>query len=264
MSDETTDQRKERLLRVRKPPPPFRIVRVVERVELSPRLVRLTVDGLSGFELAQPAASVRVVVPWPGERLEVPEWNGNEFLLADDRRPALRTFTPLRADAAAGRLDLEIVRHEGGAVSGWAETAEAGSEAAISGPGAGYDYPDGAERLLVLADETALPAVTQLIEMAPDGLALDVHVEVIAEHATIALPERPGTDVRWHVTAAGERPGGRLVALVQALDELPGTTHIWAAGEASAVQAIRNHLFKVLGVERQRATVRGYWKPAER
>ena len=266
MSDETTDQRKERLLRVRKPPPPFGVVRVVERTEVSPRLMRLTVagDGLRGFEVAQPAASIRVVVPWPGEELEVPEWNGNEFLLADGRRPALRTFTPLRVDGVAGRLDLEVVRHEGGAVSGWAERAAVGDEAAISGPGAGYDYAEGAERLLVFGDETALPAMTQVIEMAPAGLALDVHVEVLADHAVIELPERPGADVHWHVTTPGEQPGGCLAAVVQALDELPDLTHVWAAGEASAMQAIRNHLFKVLGVERARATVRGYWKPAER
>ena len=51
-------------------------------------------------------------------------------------------------------------------------------------------------------------------------------------------------------------------AIVQCLEAVADTTHIWAAGEASAMHAIRTHLFKELGLDRSVATVRGYWKPA--
>jgi NADPH-dependent ferric siderophore reductase len=259
-----SDDLKARLTAIRKPPPPFERVRVTERIELSPRLIRLTVEGevLRTLVVDQPAASVRFVVPWPGDDLELPEWNGNEFLLADGRRPALRTFTPLRVDDQAARLDLEVVRHPGGAVSNWAETAEPGDAAAISGPGAGYDFPTDAERVLVLGDETAIPAIRQLIEMAPPRLALDDHVEAITEDARLDLSPRDSDTVAWHTTPDSHRPGGVLAGIVEALDALPDGTDVWAAGEASAMQRIRNHLFKTLGVDRPRATVRGYWKPA--
>jgi NADPH-dependent ferric siderophore reductase len=258
------DDLKARLTAIRKPPPPFEPVAVVDREEISPRLIRLTFEGdvLRRLTIDQPASSVRFVVPWPGNDLELPEWNGNEFLLADASRPALRTFTPLRPDNDAGRLDLEIVRHPGGAVSQWAERAEVGDEAAISGPGAGYEFPDGADRLLILGDETALPAVTQLLDMAPGALDLDIHLEVVTDDAALDLPTRRDDSAEWHVTGGGQRPGGRLAAVVEALDELPDGTDVWAAGEASAMQRVRNHLFKSLGVDRSRATVRGYWKPA--
>lgn len=258
------DDLKARLLAVRKAPPPFEEVTVVERAELSPRMLRVTLEGdvFRRIEIDQPAMSIRFVVPWPGESLELPEWNGNEFLLADGRRPALRTFTPLRHDVDRGRLDLEIVRHDGGAVSGWAETVGQGSTAAFSGPGAGYDFPQDAARLLVVGDETAMPAIRQLIEMAPDGIALDVHVETVTPEARPDLEARDVDDVTWYDTPSGALPGGALVAYVEALTSLPATTHVWAAGEASSVQRIRNHLFKTLGIERSRGTVRGYWKPA--
>ena len=258
------DDLKARLAAIRKPPPPFEPVTVVAREERSPRLIRLTFAGdvLRGLIVDRPAASVRFVVPWPGRELELPEWNGNEFLLADGSRPALRTFTPLHPDTDGGRLDLEIVRHPGGAVSQWAETTEIGDEAAISGPGAGYDFPEGADRLVVLGDETAIPAITQLIDMAPGSLPLDVHVEAIREDAVVDMAPRDIDHVGWHLTPEGETPGVRLAAVVEAMDALPHGTDVWAAGEASAVQRIRNHLFKTLGVERSRATVRGYWKPA--
>lgn len=258
------DDLKARLTAIRKPPPPFEPVTVVGREVLSRRLVRLTFEGdvLRTLTVEQPAASVRFVVPWPDTELELPQWNGNEFLLADTSRPALRTFTPLRPDNEAGRLDLEIVRHPGGAVSQWAESADVGDEAAISGPGVGYEFPADADRLLVLGDETAIPAIRQLVEMAPDSLTLLVRVEVVDAAARIELSPRADHEVRWHVTPEGRIPGGLLAETVEAIGGLSDGTDVWAAGEASSMQRIRNHLFKTLGVERSRATVRGYWKPA--
>ncbi len=259
------DDRLARLTRLRREPPPLRPVVVVERVEVSPRLLRLTLagDGLRDLVVDEPAASVRLLVPTPGtDELVIPEWDGNEFLLADGGRPSLRTFTPLRVDNDAGRLDLEIVRHPGGAVSDWAETVEPGAPAAISGPGTGYEYPDGARHLIVLADETALPAALQLAAMAPEALALAIHVEVVSADAVIDVDRRDSDSIEWHVTEPATTPGARLIDVVRSLDALPDGTDVWAAGEASAMHAIRTHLFDTLGIARKRATVRGYWKPA--
>jgi len=225
--------------------------------------VALEGDGLRGLLVEQPAASVRILVPSSGtDELVIPGWNGNEFLLSDGSRPVLRTFTPLRVDNEVGRLEIEVVRHPGGAVSGWAETVAHGAPAAISGPGTGYEFPPDAQRLVVFADETALPAATQLIETAPPSLALRVHVEVVADDAVSDVDTRPGDHIDWYVTEEGSVPGGRIVDAVTAFDGLPDGTYVWAAGEASAMHAVRTHLFDTLGLPRRRATVRGYWKPA--
>ncbi len=253
------DDLKARLLAVRTPPPPPEPVTVVERTEVTPRLLRLRLEGdvLHRLEVPQVAMSVRLVVPWPDEdELVIPEWQGNEFLRADGSRPALRTFTPLDHDADAGRLTLEIVRHGGGAVSAWAERARPGDRAALSGCSAGYDVPDAATQLLVFGDETAIPAVRQILAAASTSVDLDVHLEVVAPEARLDLP------VTWHVTPEGATPGVELAAVVESLDALPDGTYVWAAGEASAMQRIRNHVYKTLGVDRDRAAVRGYWKPA--
>ena len=108
---------------------------------LSPRLLRVTLAGpeLQGLTVEQPAASVRLLLPEPGTaELATPTWNGNEFLLADGRRPTIRTFTPRRMDPAALELDVDIVFHGSGAASQWAHAAEPGWPAAVSGPGRGY------------------------------------------------------------------------------------------------------------------------------
>lgn len=254
--------RADRLRKLRREPPPLQPVEVVERVERSPRLLRITLagHGLRSLVVDQPAASVRLLVPSPDDDgLEMPTWAGNEFLTADGSRPLLRTFTPLRVDNEAGCLDLEIVRHEGGAISSWAETAAPGDPAAISGPGRGFEVPDGVDRLILLGDETALPAVGQLMEWLSDGVEVDAHIEVISKSAVVEMPG--DGDVTWHVSVS-DPPGSALVEVARSFGDLPESTHLWAAGEASAMQAIRSHLFTDLGLPRSRATVRGYWKPA--
>ncbi len=239
-------------------------VEVVETVERSPRLLRITLtgDGLRSLVVDRPAASIRLLVPAPGDDgLEMPTWDGNEFLLTDGSRPLLRTFTPLRVDNERGRMDVEIVRHDGGAISGWAETAAPGDPAAMSGPGRGFDLPDGVTRLVLLGDETALPAVGQLMEWVPDGVDIEAHVEVITGDAVVEMVGDHHDAVTWHVSVS-DPPGSALVEVARSFTDLPESTHLWAAGEASAMQAIRSRLFTELGLPRSRATVRGYWKPA--
>jgi NADPH-dependent ferric siderophore reductase len=246
--------------RVRREPPTFRRVTVQAVTPVTPRLRRVTLHGdeLAGLVVDQPAASVRLLLPAPeSSQLVIPTWNGNEFLFPDGSRPAIRTLTPLRVDAAALTLDVEIVLHGGGAASEWAAAAAPGAEAAVSGPGRGYEIDAGAPSFFLAGDETALPAIGQLLEQLPSAKPAHVHVEIahaaarvdVAEHATVA----------WHELPEGSRPGDALVAAVDAA-EIATDTHVWVAGEAAAVQRIRRDLIEARGFSRRQAVVRGYWK----
>jgi NADPH-dependent ferric siderophore reductase len=249
-------------LRLRREPPPFRGVTVRHVERLGPRMVRLTFGGpdLATLTPDLPAASVRLLLPSPGGRgLVVPSWNGNEFLLSDGRRPVIRTFTPRRVTAGPDELDLEIVVHGGGASSSWADAAEPGAAAAISGPGRGYAIDPEAPAFLLAGDETAIPAIGQLLTSLPEGTRIQVHVEVAAPEGRLALPDHPRAIVEWHDLPGGTPPGDALVAAVKSADLAPGT-RVWVAGEAAAVQRIRRHLFDDRGLPRAHATVRGYWK----
>jgi NADPH-dependent ferric siderophore reductase len=247
-------------VRTRREPPSYLRV-VVERAErLSPRMVRVTFSGpeLAGLTVEQPAASVRLLLPPPGTtELEMPTWNGNEFLLPDGTRPPIRTFTPRRADS--GTLDLDVVIHGGGVASAWAETAAPGDRAAISGTGRGYAVDPEARVFLLAGDETAIPAIGQLLEVLPVDASVEVHVEVSHPDARLALPDHPGATVAWHDLEPSAPAGDALVDAVCSTALSPGT-RVWVAGEAAAVQRIRRHLFEELGLPRSAAWVRGYWK----
>lgn len=224
--------------------------------------MRVTLAGpeLEGFSVEQPASSVRLLLPRPATcELEMPRWNGNEFLLPDGQRPVIRTFTPRHADPVAFELDLEIVIHGGGGASGWAERATLGEPAAISGPGRGYTVDAAAPAFLLAGDETAIPAISQLLEALPADGPVQVHFEVADPSARLEMPGHPGATVEWHDLLVGSPPGDALAAAVMGSDLVPGT-RAWVAGEAAAMQRIRRHLFEDRGLPRAQASVRGYWK----
>jgi len=248
--------------RLRREPPQFRRVTVIRVEPVTPRLVRITLAGpeLAGFTVDEPAASVRLLIPPAATgAVVIPAWNGNEFLYTDGRRPAIRTFTPLRVDADSLAFDIEAVIHGEGAAARWAAAAEPGAAAAVSGPGRGYTVDPDAPAFLLGGDESAIPAISQLLDVLPVGTPTRVHIEVAQPDARVSLPVREYTTVEWHDLPGGAPPGTALVAAICDAELAPGT-RVWVAGEAAAVQRIRRHLFDETSVPRAHTTIRGYWK----
>jgi NADPH-dependent ferric siderophore reductase len=246
----------------RRPPPPFRPVEVIRTDRLSGRLARVTLSGpaLEGLVVEQPAASVRVLLPAPHEtELTMPEWTGNAFLLPDGRRPVIRTLTPRHLDAEKLQLDVDVVLHDGGAASEWAQAAGPGDPAAVSGPARGYSVDPDAPGFFLAGDETAIPAISQLLERLPAGKPVRVEIEVADPRARMVWPERSDVAVNWLDLPQGAPPGAALVAAAGRAD-LDPETRVWVAGEAASVQRIRRLLFEERGLLRSRVTVRGYWK----
>lgn len=225
-------------------------------------MVQVTFGGpaLEGFTADMPAASVRLLLPSVGStELVMPAWNGNEFLLPDGRRPVIRTFTPRRADPGSGELDLDIVVHGGGAASQWAAAATPGDRAAVSGPGRGYVVAGDASDFVLAGDETAIPAMSQLLEVIPPTVPVRVLVEIGAPEGRLDVFAHPRATVEWHEQPLGSTPGEPMVDAVRSAEVGPDTK-VWAAGEAAAIQAIRQHLFQQRGLPRSQASIRGYWK----
>src|ERR1019366_4819796 len=88
-----------------------------------------------------------------------------------------------------------------------------------------------------------------LVMTAHCRLPVQVHIEVTYPDARLALPGRPRATVEWCDLPPGAFSGHALVATVRGVDLVPGT-QVWVAGEASAVQRIRRHLFEDRGLPR--------------
>jgi len=225
-----------RLERVRREPPAFRRVVVRSKVALSERMVRVVLGGdeLTGFAIESPASSVRLLLPPAGhDTIEMPTWTGNQFELASGERAPIRTFTPRAFDAERLELALDVVLHERGAATDWVRRADVGDEVAISGPGRSEELDPAARSFLLAGDESAIPAIGQLLETIDHDHTVDVHIEISDPGARLELPAHPRATITWHHAVAGAAPGESVVAAVEGVDELPDA--IWAAGEAAAV-----------------------------
>ncbi|MCJ7726583.1 MAG: siderophore-interacting protein [Acidimicrobiia bacterium] len=243
--------------RIRREPPPFRRVAVLRAERLTGWMRRITLAGseLAALATADPAASVRLLLPGAAG-LVMPEWNGNEFLLPDGTRPVIRTLTPRHQ--RPGELDVDVVLHDSGEVSGWARRAVPGEPVAVSGPGRGSAPDPGTGPRLIAGDQTAVPAIAQLLETMPAAERIDVLIEIGDPDDPAPLPPRPDTAITWLPPRPDTPPGTALVAAIRQFDH-SADLRIWAAGEAAAMQQIRRHLADS-GFPRPHTTVRGYWK----
>lgn len=129
----------------------------------------------------------------------------------------------------------------------------------MSGPGAGYAVPVGNPRFVLIGDESAIPAIDDLLAHLPPGAAVEVVLESADPAGRLELQPHPGATVSWHDLPTGSAPGSALFDAVEALDTT-GDVAIWAAGEAAAVQRLRRLLLVERSIPRSRAVIRGYWK----
>lgn len=257
-------RRSDQAVPLRREPPKFRRVTVSSVEDLTPRMRRIVLAGpeLDGMKVDEPAASVRLLLPDADGTLEVPTWTGNQFELADGARALIRTFTPRYHDPAANELTIDVVAHGDGAASDWAASATPAGEVAISGPGRGYEITATADSYLLAGDESAIPAIDQLLEAMATELSATTEVMVLVEltdpSARLELHSRQNTTITWLDLPVDASPGSALFEAIESVVTVP--SHIWVAGEAAAMQRIRKHLFDQRGLTRSQATVRGYWK----
>jgi len=228
---------------------------------LNPHLRRLTLGGpgLAGFASTGHADEwLRVVFPRDGERepdLAAPTADAEPPV----NRPPSRTYTVRRADPAAGSVTIDFVLHAAGVATTWARRARPGDPVGLSNPHGDFTLPPEAERLLLVGDHAALPAMARIIEELPPGLAVDAWVEVADPADRLPLASAGDLRVHWSHTGPGTSAPTALEQLVRAADLGPAT-YLWMAGEATAARHVRRCLRHERGLARERYATCGYWR----
>ncbi|MEU9862509.1 SIP domain-containing protein [Streptomyces sp. NPDC047971] len=190
----------------------------------------------------------------PGQQVSSLDW-------PVDGRPVAKDYTPVRHDPEKGEIDFDFVRHEGGVASSWAEGVVPGDSAWIAGPKMSHSHPDGADWLLVVGDETALPAIGRWLAEMPEGTKARVFIEIGDDSHRQELPTRADADIVW--LSRDGAPAGTtdlLEQAVRAAEWLPGTVFAWVAGEAVTLKGIRRHLVTERQVPREHTHITGYWR----
>ncbi|MGW3585342.1 SIP domain-containing protein [Streptomyces rubiginosohelvolus] len=193
----------------------------------------------------------------PGQNVSSLDWPA-------DARPIAKDYTPVRYDPEAGEIDFDFVRHEGGVASSWAQAVQPGEVTWIAGPKMSHGHPEGVDWLLVIGDETALPAIGRWLAEMPAGTRARVLIEVGEESHRQDLPTEADATITW-LTRDGAPAGTTdlLERAVRSMEWLPGEVYVWAAGEAVSLKGIRRHLSTERGVPRERTHITGYWRRTE-
>ena len=138
--------------------------------------------------------------------------------------------------------------------------AQPGDRAGLLGPGAG-GMPQ-ARDLLLFGDETALPVIARMAEMASAEMRIEAVIEVADQAEEQPIVSSAGHfSVQW-LHRNGIEPGtaGLLEAAVAAkLPTLGPETYVWAACEKNEAQAIRSRL-RNHGLDRSRMSAITYWR----
>lgn len=293
------------------PARPYRLIdaALVARTPLSPHMARLTFGGpdVARVKTGSPDQRIKIFFPGAsGDRI-VPDANGEWHALykaADPaRRPAMRTYTIRAMRPQMAEMDVDFVLHgETGPASRWALNARLGDAVQITAPNAdwcgdpaGYEWrpPADVSDVLLIADETAVPAAAGIIEQLqtwPRRPRVQAFLEVPEPEDALPLPRWPGLELTWlprgcgvhgarMIAAAREAlvPAGRALALAEADTALPQVDietqilwdraasatagfYAWVAGESAAVMAIRRHLIQDRGLDRSCVNLMGYWR----
>lgn len=278
---------------------------VRRRTALSPGFVRFTLHGPSVAAMATHAPDQRVKLFFPltdGAMPDLPDgddWYALYRALPAATRPPMRTYTIRALRAAQCEVDIDFVLHgDGGPASAWAMRAGAGDPLVMLAPDAGFvgtrdgfewRPPPALRQVLLIGDETAVPAIAGILEAladAPDPPRVVALLEVPHDADRLELRAPAGAALHW-LPRNGAAHGARLQAALyrlmpahHALDadaaglEIDPDTgslweraaagdhgfHAWIACESGAAMAMRRHLIGALDIDRRAVACMGYWR----
>jgi NADPH-dependent ferric siderophore reductase len=241
-------------------PPFFRQMRVVRAYDVTPMMRRVVLSG-EDLESFARGIHVRLVFPPKGR---VPVWPilGEEGCLVwpqGEDAPVARIYTIRRIDLSTGEVWIDILRHDGDATPGsrFAVEAAPGDIVGMMGPSGGEQAPW--RSLVLIGDETAIPAIARIIERLPEDATARAIVEVAGPGEEQPLGRHAGLSVEWVHRDAGQ---GQLADRFAALDwsSMPTDSFVWAGCEFDDFKAIRRRCRSVLKLPKEQHMVAAYWR----
>jgi len=248
---------------------------VVRSERISPSFQRVTLGG-GDVERFRPMGYdqwFRLFIPVPGGSLaRLPDkLNTIAYLryltIAKTSRPVLRNYTVGAYRADGPQLDVDFVIHgspdhgDAGPAATWAQRCAAGDPVAILDEGIMFNPPPPVDRVRLVADESALPAVAGVLGSLPTAATGHAVIEVPTDDDRRDLRAPAGVEVTWVVRRDhAALPGRAALAAAEALRPTE-TFHGWVAGEQGLVTAVRRHWIAT-GVPKSSIMFCGYWKAA--
>lgn len=245
--------------------PNLHVVTVVSAEDVTPHMRRVIFACADVHPFIGGDMHARLLIPRKGR---APVWPGYspDGRLAWPRGPDelhVRPYTIRAVDAQRSQLSIDFLQHPLPGIptpgADFARDAQTGDVAALLGPGSGR-LP-AAQSLLMIGDESALPAIARIVAEVPAGTDIEAIIEVADGAEEQALPSAGNLTLNWlhrNAYAVGET-GALLQAANNAIAATKPDVFVWAACEKTDIRAIRAILNK-RQQDRQSRYVAWYWE----
>lgn len=250
-------------------------LRVIRSMRVSPGFMRVTLAGTGSrfcneFTWLGYDHWFRLFLPAGDGVLELPEgpaegWYRRLNAIPQDVRPPVRNYTirQARPTARGWELDVDFVIHRSpatgqvdGVAATWAMTAQRGDEVGILDQGRIFNPGSRTGPVLVLGDESALPAAEAIAASLPRGQSSQFVLEIAdqADRRDLAIGQ-----VQWTVREPHQAQGGAALQVLAGLDPC-AYGYAYVAGEAGfMLEAIKR--LKAAGLPKNAIDFCAYWRP---
>lgn len=242
----------------KKPSP--RVLTVINSIQLTENMQRITfkAEDLSDFDMESEGGYIKLLF----------NENGGTDLssITEGARPMMRTYTVRNLRKEQNELDVDFVRHHhthtvmtaetGGFASAWAQNAVNGNTISIAGPGSikGLNYR--ADWFFLVADMTALPALSAKLEALPAtavGYAV-IEINHGSDKQTLVKPQ--GIELVWVLKSDVTS----LTDTVQSQEWKVGRVAVWSACEFNQMRQLRTYFRNEKEVDKDDLYISSYWK----
>lgn len=238
----------------------------VEQLKPAVRRITCTAPEFGDYKTLGPDEYFGLIMPPAGQDLVMPASDRINVRAAiqqidENLRPEIRWYTIRKHRPEDCAIDIDIVTHgTNGPGSSWTLAAQVGDQVGFRMGSASYEPPGAGTRHLLIADETAIPALAAIADSLRGDAEVCSRVQALVE--TSDDDHTPPWDAPFEVTSftrGDNAPGSQLLPyLEQNVTTAPD--YAWACGESTIATQSRRHLVKTLGMKRRSVMFSGYWK----
>ncbi|RYU70509.1 siderophore-interacting protein [Aliivibrio finisterrensis] len=242
----------------KKPSP--RVLTVVNNLQLTANMQRITfkADDLSDFTMETEGGYIKLLFNENG---------GTELSeIAEGTRPMMRTYTVRNLRKEQNELDVDFVRHHhentvmsaetGGFASAWSQNAVNGDTISIAGPGSIKGLNHNADWFFLVADMTALPALSAKLEALPATEVGYAVIEINHQSDKQTLTKPQGLELVWVIKSDAQD----LTDTVRAQEWKVGRVSVWCACEFNQMRTLRTYFRNEKEVDKDDLYISSYWK----
>ncbi|MBN3572323.1 siderophore-interacting protein [Vibrio neptunius] len=220
---------------------------------ITPNMQRIT---LHGSELAEfPVDCVGGYI-----KLLFNQQGGTDLTqLGEEQRPVMRTYTIRQFDPVSCTLEVDFVRHitedlQCGFAARWAMNTQVDDVISIAGPGSISTMNLEADWFFMVADMTALPALSVKIQSLPEQAIGYAVIQVNSEQDRQPMNAPENIKIIW---LDASQP---LAEQIQGLPWLEGEASVWCACEFDSMRQLRQYFRNEKEVDRENIYISSYWK----